>query len=321
MPWLVGIDEAGYGPNLGPLVMSAVACRVPVELADANLWQILRGVVRRTQSRDKQRLLIEDSKLVYSPLRGLAELERGVLATVMTQILEQSCCLDRYVQHVSEQAAFELGEECWYEGVTELPTAAALDDCRQAAERFHQSCATRGVVWDAVRSEVVCPTRFNALLDRWDSKGAVLGEALANLLQSRLALDGDAEPVTVWIDKHGGRNNYAALLQQALPYALVLAEEEGMQRSIYRICGQGREVRIIITPRADSLHFVVALASMASKYLRELLMGELNGFWQRHVPGLRPTAGYPGDAARFYEDIQVAREQLAVPSVAIWRRK
>src|SRR5947208_1634913 len=40
MPWVVGIDEAGYGPNLGPLVQAAVALRLPD--GDEAGWETLR---------------------------------------------------------------------------------------------------------------------------------------------------------------------------------------------------------------------------------------------------------------------------------------
>jgi hypothetical protein len=60
---------------------------------------------------------------------------------------------------------------------------------------------------------------------------------------------------------------------------------------------------------------------MVSKYLRELLMQELNSFWQEQVPGLRPTAGYPVDAARFWQAIRPAAQRLGIAEAAIWRCK
>ena len=77
MPWIVGVDEAGYGPNLGPFVMTAVACRVPRPLLTADLWQVLGTVVRRHADDDDERILIDDSKLVYSTAAGLGALERA----------------------------------------------------------------------------------------------------------------------------------------------------------------------------------------------------------------------------------------------------
>ena len=43
-----------------------------------------------------------------------------------------------------------------------------------------------------------------------------------------------------------------------------------------------------------------ALASMTSKYLRELAMRAFNEFWCGRVHDLAPTAGYPRDARRFF---------------------
>src|SRR5207253_4519889 len=115
------------------------------------------------------------------------------------------------------------------------------------------------------------------------------------------------------------RNTYSALLQHAFADGMVWAEEEGMDRSVYRVEGLDRTVKITFMPRADVQHFNVALASMISKYVRELSMREFNRFWQAHVPGLAPTAGYPLDAGRYFDAIRPALLKMGMAERAVWR--
>jgi hypothetical protein len=60
---------------------------------------------------------------------------------------------------------------------------------------------------------------------------------------------------------------------------------------------------------------------MLAKYLREVFMRQFNRFWVGHVPGLKPTAGYTGDAKRFYDAIRAAMERLEMGECQVWRRK
>jgi hypothetical protein len=189
------------------------------------------------------------------------------------------------------------------------------------AARFCQACTAAGVDGWRVLSALVCPPRFNALVDAAGTKGAVLGHALTRLLHgARTALPG-AEGLAFFVDKHGGRNTYAPMIQDALPGGAVVVRQESMACSRYEVVGLGRELRLTFQPRAETECFCVALASMASKYLRELLMREFNRFWQEHVPDLRPTAGYPVDAARFLAAIRPAAQKLGIAEAALWRRK
>ncbi len=320
MPWLIGIDEAGYGPNLGPFVMTAAACRVDHDLLTANLWDVLRAAVRRPTAPADGRLLVEDSKQVYTPKDGLARLEVGVLATMNGCAATPAPDLAAYLGLIAGADAAAVAAEPWYQGVTPLPHAAPRAEVTAAAKLFDRVCGGAGVGWARPRSVVVCAPRFNQLLNHWGTKGAVLSHGLAELLRTCLSLEGD-EPLVLYVDKHGGRNTYAAMLQDAVPEGLVVAHEEAALRSVYSIRGLGREVRITVQPRADAEHFCVALASMASKYLRELLMHEFNGFWRRHVPDLQPTAGYPTDAKRFHAAIRPAMERLGLAEDTVWRRK
>ena len=318
--WLIGIDEAGYGPNLGPLVMTSVACRVPARLAGADLWQVLRKAVRRPSEPDDGRFLVADSKLVYSPARGLLGLETSVRAALAPWLGAEIDCLGTCLDRLCPTARDELAREPWYSGATPLPLLSDSGDGGDAAARFIAETRKQRLCWGLVRAVVMCPARFNRLLDQWDSKGAVLGHALAELLRANRAIHGE-EPLHFTIDKHGGRNSYAAVLQNALPDSMIVAHEEGMARSVYSALGLERPVRLTFQPRADAEHFCVALASMVSKYVRELLMREFNRFWRSQVPGLEPTAGYPTDAGRFFDAIRPAVQRLGIAETHVWRRK
>src|SRR5437870_3964106 len=79
---LVGIDEAGYAPNLGPLVVAAVALEVPKGIPSRGLWQLLAPFVSRHPPGDQEQLVVDDSKRVYAAGNGLAQLERAALAII-----------------------------------------------------------------------------------------------------------------------------------------------------------------------------------------------------------------------------------------------
>ena len=129
-----------------------------------------------------------------------------------------------------------------------------------------------------------------------------------------------ADDAVVVVDKHGGRNFYAPMLQEICPNGWVVPLEEGMS-STYEIRWPERKARVTFRPEADATSFEVALASIVSKYVRELCMDEFNAFWRTHVADVAPTAGYPGDASRFLSDIRPALERLNLEMDRVWRKR
>ena len=117
-------------------------------------------------------------------------------------------------------------------------------------------------------------------------------------------------------DKHGGRNRYDDFISEAFDDEFVFRLTESGSRSDYR-CGN---MEFCFRTRAEEL-LPVALASMVSKYLREIVMEQFNRFWQHHCPQLKPTKGYPVDAARFWSDIEATAERLEIARSRIWRNR
>lgn len=85
MALLIGMDEAGYGPNYGPLVVGATVWEVPDDPREIDLWRAFAGIIEQTAPVGDSHIQIADSKQVYNPAKGLVNLERGVLRALAVQ--------------------------------------------------------------------------------------------------------------------------------------------------------------------------------------------------------------------------------------------
>ena len=302
MRWVVGIDEAGYGPNLGPLSQTAVA--VPLPDDDPAGWDSLREHVRRIGgSRKDPRPRVDDSKRLNQGPNGLRKLEHGLAA-----IGGVRGTVGEFLDPVALAGVLDdLRGEAWFDPDELLP----LYEPPPASEPVGRLLGVQ-----------LLPTPlFNRIVAGSNSKGTALAVGLSALLTAAHAKLPAGEPVTVLCDKQGGRTFYGPVLQAAFPDAWIVTELETAGESRYRVERVGRELLVVVKPRADADGVSVALASMAAKYLREVCMGQFNRFWATHVPGIKPTAGYPVDAVRFYQQIRPAMERLGFAEAQVWRSR
>lgn len=322
MRW-VGIDEAGYGPNLGPLVMTAVIAEGPDERTP-DLWRELAPTVARAGGA-ADRLWVDDSKAVLKGGKGRERLDTACLAAVEAAGCQLSGAFEDLLKAIGAGGFDAVELAPWLEGATDLswPTAAARRRLRErwpAANPLLPTEATWRI--SAVLTVVVGPARFNEALGRLGSKAQVhFTTAFGRLLQAVWERAGDGAPTVVRSDKHGGRHFYLEPLQGLFEGVWIDRGPEGPALSRYTIRGDGRTLKLSLLPRADAEDGLVALASIVSKAVRERWMDVFNAHWRARFPDLRPTAGYPVDAKRFRAAIEPECQARGLAPDLWWRAK
>jgi len=321
MAYLIGTDEAGYGPNLGPLIISATLWQVPGEWLDADWYELLSGVVSREGHRKMgpDRVPIADSKALYKPGGTLQDLECGVFTGLRLIGLRPRHWREAWEALAPGDSGQLNRDPCYRDFQLALPRAHDAGSLDRLTETFRHALQRVGIRLLAMRSVAVWPERFNAWLERLGNKATVLSTLTMELIKGVLPAP-DGQATLVVCDKHGGRQRYADLLQAIFPDYLVEILQESAVRSVYRWGPAGGRVEFRFLEKGERV-LPVALASMISKYLRELAMLAWNAFWQRQVPGLRPTAGYPQDAVRFKKEIEACQQRLGIPDRNVWRNR
>jgi hypothetical protein len=284
------------------------------------LWDHLAEAIRRKVETDDGRLLIDDSKKVNDGPSGLAHLEAGVLATLAVRRERVETLADYLTVVALGDSIADLHSEPWIAPRDSLPVANAANEIQTTRSLLANASDSAKVHWGPIRSIVVPAPRFNRLLDEWRVKSGVIASGVIALLHATLDLPGE-DAIHITVDKLGGRQFYAPLLNEAFPGGWVQVNREGPELCEYTIEGAGREICVQFAPRADGAHLNVALASMAAKYLREVCMLQFNRYWLKKVPGIKPTAGYPTDATRFFAEIADVAAREGIAKRTVWRER
>ncbi|NOX60164.1 MAG: hypothetical protein GXP29_15075 [Planctomycetes bacterium] len=298
---VVGIDEAGYGPLLGPLVVTATVFEVPDGLQNEDLWNLLREAICRDPSRHETRLPIADSKKLYDRKKGLITLERTAL--VMLNTANRSPHTLRDLLHVlSPGMLAELQNHPWYAAYEcDIPTASSALDISTRANAVKRCMSASQVSLRGIFSEVLLESDYNRRIQITRNKAAVLMQAALRLVQR--VRDRFGPCVIVHVDRHGGRSRYREALMTFFECKPLRIISETATHSAYTVGGSDDTWTIDFTTKGETSHLPIALASIFSKYLRELLMGAINAYFAERIAGLVPTAGYYTDAKRFLADI------------------
>lgn len=273
---VVGVDENGLGPLLGPLVATAVT--IEVDSYDAAKLR-RRGL----------RLGIHDSKqtsgfghMAWTEALSLALLERltGHLPESFDDLLA-AVSLDP-VATLREPCPESTRAQCWSADLV-LPV---FDGDIEAGRLALQKLSRSGVEVTRARSALACA----GVLNRAFASGGTRVSTDLGLFE-RLLLDVRAQQSTdvlALCGMVGGIRDYPAYFTHFPVHSVAEAKHSKRVRA-YNVQGLG-DVRFVID--GDALHLPVGLASMIGKYVRELAMERHNRFYRTQDPSLTTGSGY-----------------------------
>ncbi len=281
---LLGIDENGLGPLLGPLVVTAVRARATAK----------GEAVTHKPARGKLASRLGDSK-------GLVAYGESALGEAWARALLRRNGNEQHRPH-DAFAALALRDDAW---LRELCPSHHRDLCHRDTDTFVSTeadvevclrdldkLAARGIEIEDAKVAVICNRRINAEGARGISRFSIDLFAMEDLFLDAAASAG--EPVIATAGKVGGFDFYGPRFAKLgeRPFRVV---EEGKACSRYAFDDLGE---IAFVRDADGSNMLVGLASLVGKWVRDRLTSLVIEHLRAHDPALPDASGYHDPVTR-----------------------
>jgi ribonuclease HII len=288
---VIGVDEAGLGPMLGPLsvVQVAVSTNNPDGLAAAFLE------ASTSVNESKKVHISGDMAPVETVALGGITLLNGGKGTPANaaQLFEMMG------ETAADRQAFP-----WMAGAEQVKLPLTIPEVPKWNIKGVDPIGFSGVI--------VHPPTLNSAKRNGINKANLELDYIGKLIST---LPKGYKEFQVNIDRLGGRKYYAEHLQQFWPEATVSILEESPKTSSYTCHSNDRQIFVRFMVTGEDTSPLIALASCMAKYTREVHMHLFNQYWCGKFPTLKPTDGYYRDGKRWVYSIR-KKDSTVIPTYA-----
>ena len=291
---VVGIDENGLGPLLGPLVATATLLSVE------NIGSLLAGSLK-------------ESKEIFRSGEKMGEGEDIVLSFFSLF----KGYLPRHPQDIFNELLLTRDYTC----DSPLPHCNPDFTIPNWCEESQVRKSTAELYLREVNSELIevksialCPAHFNERLERYNKNRIdyLLFEGLIRYFREKYK-----EEIVFLCGAIGTTRDYSQYFRhlKMLPY-----ESAGGRGEVVYFFPSFGEVHFI--QGGDKKYFPIKLASLFGKYIRELFVEQMNKFFRANLPSLPYCSGYRDEKTKeFVKNSEELRKKLKIPQICFFRFK
>lgn len=262
----LAIDENGYGPIMGPLVVTGV-----LGTSDVHNWA---GDI------------YDSKKLLYSRT-GYEKIEMIALSVfkISTQKFPENV-FEVFENFQTNNNCKEKSSSICFKNLPEIPFWTSKERILEYCEYFSELCDKQKIKIVSLNSLILCAGGFNKLC-----RNGLMKDFINYLIFEKIILHTveNCDNLLVMAGKIGGRKTYDEFLKNGFSDWKILENKKNTNISEYLLKKNSSAIDLNFIRDIESKSFLGVLAGIYGKYVRELFMVSINKSIgsERHISGYR----------------------------------